>query len=235
MKLIAIEFRRISSDIKAYFADYIVGFILSFFMLFFVLDRAQDINTSYFAYISWILASSVLGEASRFIAYEKHKGTLQNLMITPYGILPISLAKSFVWFCFNLGKVILISFLLPNIEGLYFDSRLIFILLLQFIGILGAALVLAALTLANTKVASFETLLSFFLFYLSGSMMAVPNSYLYSNPLSYGSHLAGLLYQGQGGIKEYALLACICLIWFGLGLGFYRKYFSKRQRFRWKY
>lgn len=237
MNLIRTEFNKILSEIKYYYPDYIVHFIVDIFILIFIINTSDDINSNFFGYVSWILASGVLSEASLFISLEKQMGTLQNLMIKPYSILQIAVAKTIVWFIMNSVKISIIAialkiFYYPN---LIFDARLVMAIIVVSAGMLGVSLIMAALTLMFTKVASFETIISYLMLYLSGSIFTVPKALIYTNPLSTGTHLARKIINNTSTSIDYLNLFIVSGVWFIAGYAFFKYLFKRSKDFKWTY
>lgn len=236
MRIIKCELDRTICEIKSYYPDYIVSFILDIFILFIVMKNGENKNISFWAYVSWTLASRVLTEASLNISTEKQLGTLQNIMIKQYSILEIIMSKSIIWFIIDLVKTLMVALLINFfVFNLNLDIRLIIILLLEFLGILGLSLIMSSLTLVYTKVASFETILSIILLYLSGSIFDVPKGFTYTNPISYGTYLITEIYSGTANITDFLIALTISLIWFVIGCFGFKLIFSKSKEFKWNY
>lgn len=236
MKLLKIELIRGWSEIKSYYPDYIVGFFVNVFILILVTNNSSNFNLIYFGYISWVLSSGVIAESAMTISTEKQLGTLQNLMTKTYDIYEIIIAKNIVWYIFNFIKIMLISiiiFFLRKSLVLYFS--LILVLIVEFFGILGLSLVMAALTLKYTKIASFETIISFILLYLSGSVYEIPRVLIFSNPISLGYYSAEKIYNSIYSIEDFILLFFVSLIWFIVGFMACKYLFNNKKQIKWTY
>lgn len=237
MNLIKSEFKKIIQETMAYYPDFIVGSI-THFMLFFLLIHGKQENTfTLVSYLFWMIVSGVLSEASINISMEKQLGTLQNLLIKPYSILNIILAKTVVWFFINLLKIILFliffSFFYPITP--LFRIEILMILVFTCVGIMGLSLILAALTLAFTKIASFEVVISYLLLIVSGSIIEIPKYITYTNPLSFGSHSVFLLLSNHYEQKDFFLLILISMLYLCIGIIVFNTIFRRSKHFRWTY
>ena len=94
---------------------------------------------------------------------------------------------------------------------------------------------MASLTLVYTKVASFATILSIILLYLSGSIFDIPKAFTYTNSISYGTYLIREIYEGTANITDFMIALMISLIWFVIGILGFKLIFSKSKEFKWNY
>lgn len=168
------EIKRYFLEIKTYYPDYIVSLVISL-ILYLILFGFETENTKYIGYIYWILASSVLSEASASISSEKQAGTIKNLIVKPYSILTIMTFRTLSWLIINFSKIVLILLILKYVFqlNLMFNILLIPILIITLISIYGFSLILMTLTIVYTKTASFESVISYILLFLSGSVYSV--------------------------------------------------------------
>jgi len=196
-----------------------------------------DIISEVFGYALWILSSGVLSEASLTISTEKQLGTLQNIMIKPYSILQISIAKTFAWFLVNCIKTMVFIVVLAFIYDIstLFSFIYLYITLMVCIGMLGVSLIFCSLTLIYTKVASFESIVSYIILMISGSIIQPPYAVVCSNPLSYGIYMATKVQKNESLAAEYGILLFISCIWFAAGLLFFKIVFSHSKQFKWTY
>lgn len=97
---------------------------------------------------------------------------------------------------------------------------------------LGLSLIMGSLTLVYTKVASFATILSIILLYLSGSIFDIPKAFTYTNPISYGTYLIREIYEGTANITDFMIALMISLIWFVIGILGFKLIFSKSKEFK---
>lgn len=237
MKLIKTEMKKTLIEAISYYPDYIVGLITDLLLLIIVINTDGDKEGKVFGYLLWVLVNGVLSEASMCISTEKQLGTLQNLLIKPYSIAQIITAKTLVWFVINFVKAFitaLIASTLWNVKGL-FRFECIYIIIMVCIGIMGISYVLAALTLIFTKIASFVSVIGYGFLFLSGSIIALPDFFAYSNPLSAGVKYMTLVLEEQNKSYDFFVLLLICLIWFILGRGIFIYIFNRSKQFRWTY
>lgn len=237
MNLLKAEFKKIYIETKTYYPDFIVGLFTDFVLFLLVMNTNEDRGTKILGYILWILASGVLSEASINISTEKQLGTLQNLLIKPYSILQIIMAKSLAWFSVNVVKSILIVAVLGCFLDLSnaFHPSFLLVVLLVCIGIMGFSLILSALTLIYTKIASFVVVISYLLLFLSGSIVAVPAVFAYTNPLSYGIMFSSLIASGQAGVIHLLYQIFISVAWLVAGISIFKFVFSRSKQFKWTY
>jgi len=237
MSLLKAEFRKILTETKTYYPDYIVGLITDMLLFFLVLQTEGTQNVKVFGYMLWILASGVLSEASINISTEKQLGTLQNLLIKPYSILQIVLSKSLAWFTVDTVKALLVAAIL----GCFLDLRgllhlsLLYVVFVVNIGIMGLSLMLSSLTLVFTKAASFVTVIGYGLLFLTGSIVPVPSVFRYANPLSYGVWVSSLIFSGQASMANGLYLAALSALWLAGGIGIFQFLFSRSKQFKWTY
>ena len=237
MNLFKCELQRTLQEALVYYPDFIVSFIMSIVLFFLVINTGGDKNVILCSYIFWILASGVLSEASITISTEKQLGTLQNLLVKPYSIMHIIIIKTIVWFIINCVKLvffIVVLSLFYNLQIL-FKIEIIAMLIIVCFGILGLSLVLSALTLVFTKVASFETIISYLLLLLSGSIISIPHFFIYTNPLSYGTYAVSLVTSNEFTGYNLFILCSISTIYFIIGIIIFNVIFKNSKQFSWTY
>ncbi|WP_195837864.1 ABC transporter [Anaerococcus porci] len=171
------------------------------------------------------------------ISTEKQLGTLQNLMIKPYNIFQIALAKVFIWYLINLVKIILMSIILKLFifNDLILNLSIIYTLLLESIGIFGLSFVMSALTLIYTKIASFEVIISYIILFLSGSIIKLPEFILYTNPISYCFIIIPKIIKGEKIYVNLIVLFVLSSILFVLGYLLFKIVFKRSKDFSWNY
>lgn len=237
MNLIKSEFKKIIQETLTYYPDFIVG-SSTHFILFFLLVHGRDEDTLIiFSYVLWIMASGVLSEASITISMEKQLGTLQNLLIKPYSILHIVIVKTVVWFFINLLKIMIFLLILSFFYSItpIFRFDILCILIVACLGVMGLALILSALTLIFTKVASFEVVISYILLMLSGSIVNIPSCVRYTNPISMGNYCVSLILYSKIELFHICVLAIISIFYFIIGIVIFRLVFQNSKQFRWTY
>lgn len=163
------ELRKYSQELFSYYPDFIVGILISFVMYILVFSNRGLEEYEYIGYIFWILASSVLGEASVSISTEKQSGLLKNLLIKPYSIVSIMTFKTIAWFLINLIKIFFILILVKIFFPIKisFNPYLLLVLIVTMVSIYGFSLILMSLTIIYTKTASFESVIGFIFLFLS--------------------------------------------------------------------
>lgn len=237
MNLVKAEYKKIKKEVKFYYPDYIVGTIVEILILFIILKLGKDLNESYFAYISWVIISGILSESVMCISTEKQLGTLQNLMIKPYSIFQIIFAKIFIWYLINLLKIITISIILKIFifNDLIINLQIISTIILESLGIFGLAFVMSALTLIYTKTASFETIISYLILFLSGAVVSIPDFIIYTNPISYCSVIIPKIIKGEYIGKNLIILSILSIIFFLIGYLLFKIVFKRSKEFSWNY
>lgn len=237
MNLIKAEYKKTLTEAVSYYPDYIVGLLTDLLLLFIVIQTDGDRSEKVFGYILWILVSGVLSEASMCISTEKQLGTLQNLMIKPCSIAQIVTVKTLVWFTINFCKAlitaVIASFFL-DIDNL-FRFEYLYIIVLVCMGIMGLSYILSAMTLMFTKVASFVNIISYVFLFLSGSIVEVPDFFVYTNPLSYGVRYTSLVMQNRASAANFWTLVLICAGWLLCGIFIFRVTFQHSKQFKWTY
>ncbi|MGY4104209.1 ABC transporter permease [Ignavigranum ruoffiae] len=169
------EIKKYLIELKTYYPDHLVEMIITFFIfaILIIINKFNNSQSVYIGFIYWYLLSSLISEASVSISTEKQMGTLEQLLIKPIKFEYIILIKSLVWFLINFLKVQMIFLIIKMIFqiNLFFDFRILLIFCISSVGILGFTLFLVGLTLKYTKVASFESLISYFLLFFSGAII----------------------------------------------------------------
>ncbi|MBF0715577.1 ABC transporter [Gemelliphila palaticanis] len=228
------EFNKIFKETLTYYPDFLVSIVINIILFVIIFTNNNDI-TVIISFSLWVLVSGVLSEASLTISTEKQLGTLQNLMIRPVSILETITNKTIIWILINLIKIIFIVFILSffyNIEEI-FDLRLLLIFIITVFGIFGFSLILAVLTLIYTKVASFESIISYGLLYLSGAFLEIPDFLRYTNSLSYATYIIKNI--DNISINNYLYLVFISIFWLSTGILLFKYIFSKSKNFNWNY
>lgn len=228
------EFRKIFNETITYYPDFLVNLAVNI-LLFFIIFRFNEKKGSITSFVLWILVSGVMSEASITISTEKQLGTLQNLLLKPVSILQTIINKTLSWIIINTVKLLLTLFALSffyNVSEI-FDLRIFFVFIISLIGVFGFSLILGALTLMYTKVASFETILSYLMLYFSGAFIPVSKFVVYTNPLSNATFIIKNI--SVVGVKDYFVLVLISLIWFGIGCLLFESIFKKSKNFNWSY
>ncbi len=237
MNLIKAEFNKIKQEMKFYYPDYIVGTVVQLLILFVILRLGNDLNSTYFSYVSWVLISGILSESVMCISTEKQLGTLQNLMIKPYTIFQIIFAKVFIWYLFNFIKIMIISIILKIFvfNELLINLPIMATILLESVGIFGISFVMSALTLIYTKTASFETIISYIVLFLSGGIMNLPRSVALTNPISYTTIILPKIIKGENISINLLFLSTLSLILFFIGYFLFKVVFKHSKDFSWNY
>jgi len=237
MSLIKCEFKKNVKETLKYYPDSIVAIVTNIIILLIVINTTGNVTLKLFGFILWILVSGVLSEASMTISTEKQLGTLQNLLVKPYSILQIIISKTIVWFALYFIKLfvfLLALSLFINITRIL-NFYFLVIAMIVCLGILGLSLVLSSLTLIFTKIASFEDVFSYLLLFLSGSIVTMPKAIIYSNPLSYGVHVASIVITGELKFQYFFVLFIISAVWLLFGIFFFKLVFKRSKQFSWTY
>ncbi len=237
------EIKRYFLEIKTYYPDYIVSLIISL-ILYLILFGFETENTKYIGYIYWILASSVLSEASASISSEKQAGTIKNLIVKPYSILTIMTFRTLSWLIINFSKIILILLILKYIFqlNLIFNILLIPILIITLISIYGFSLILMTLTVMYTKTASFESVISYILLFLSGSVYSIEKMPLLIQyitryfPLTLGIKISNhILNRELVSLNEILILIIESIIYIFLGYILFKKIIKNNEKYNQRY
>lgn len=229
------ELRKTFRETVTYYPDFIVNVIVDIILFFIMFKYTSNVVGTITSFVLWILVSGVMSEASITISTEKQLGTLQNLLLKPTSILHTLINKTLSWMLINLTKMIIVLSFVAIFYDIseIFDLRILIIFVITLIGILGFSLLLAVLTLIYTKVASFETIFSYLLLYLSGTFVDVPKFVIYTNPLSYATFLIKNI--NSIDFTNYIILIAISIIWFLVGSFLFDIIFKKSKTFNWTY
>lgn len=171
--VIKAEFRKYLLEMKTYYADHLVGMVMTL-LIFSVFALSSQTNQAsfYVGFVYWYLMSSLITESSTSLSMEKQLGTLEQLLIKPVPFSLLITIKAFVWYLVNAIKVLLVLVFLSLFLNIsfHFHWLLVPVFLVASVGIFGFTLVLVALTLKYTKVASFESIISYLLLFLTGAV-----------------------------------------------------------------
>lgn len=245
MNLVKAEMTKTFREAFRYYADMVVGIVTDFLLLILVLRLDGSQTEKVLSYVFWILVNGVLNEASICISTEKQLGTLQNLMIKPNSILSIITVKTVVWFILSVARAVLLLFVATALFGLEGVFRLEYLCVAALVcfGTMGVSYILASLTLMFTKVATFVNIIGYLFLFLSGSIVRIPDSLIYTNPLSCGVMVmqqvnggASFFQAGGSQLAEgFGILALISTAWFLAGLIFFKVTFARAKQFKWSY
>ena len=174
MRLLKAEYTKYLIEIRIYYPDHIAGMFVTLlvFSMFLLVNQANS-GDAYIGFVYWYLLSSVISEAAVSISAEKQRGILEQLIIKPIAFEWIILARTLVWLGLNFVKVVIVSFILVWIMrlNLMLNVYWIVIFVLTVIGVFGFTLFLVGLTLKYTKTASFDSILSYALLFLTGAVL----------------------------------------------------------------
>jgi ABC-2 type transport system permease protein len=226
------ELKRYWTEVLTYYPDHIVSMIITtiLFSIFSLLDNNTTDSGFYVGYVYWYLTSALISEGSVTISAEKQLGTLSQLLLSPYRFETIITIRTVVWSIINFIKVITVLCVLTLCIGirLKFSLALIPIFILTSIGIFGLTLLLVALTLKFTKIASFEQVISFALLFLSGSIVSIDALPSYFQglsqlmPLTMGIEISrNILNSLYVPVMSYVRLAGQSIVYLGIGYGLF--------------
>lgn len=236
------EFFRYVNEIKTYYPDQIVSMIITtlIFSVFTLLNKNTSDASFYIGYLYWYLLSSVINEASVSISYEKQAGSLNQLLIKRTPLEQIIMIKSLVWCFINLVKVFIVLFALKMLLAIPigFHPLLIPIFFITVIGILGFTFILVGLTLKYTKTASFESIISYLLLFLTGAIIPLNTlPKLFSDignlfPITLGINLSkSLINTQQVDLFQLALLCLQSTAYFGIGYLIFKYVYTKSKEY----
>lgn len=174
LALIKAEFKKYLIEVKTYYPDHLVGMIITFIIFsVFSYTTTSSQASFYIGFVYWYLMSSLITESSTSISMEKQMGTLEQLLIKPIRFDVLITIKTLVWYLVNTLKVLLVLLVLVICFKVKFSFTpwLMFIFALSSVGVFGFTLLLVALTLKYTKVASFESVISYLLLFLTGTVI----------------------------------------------------------------
>lgn len=181
LRILRAEFRKNIIEMKTYYPDQIADFIIKFiiFVAFFVGFGKSRINETDFCigYLFWMISSQIISEASVNISFEKQVGTIEQLLIKPYKMDIILAVRTFISFMVSFAKYLLLYIIIYFLFGIYINIsvELVIICVISLIGFLGLGIALSGITMIFSKTASFETIISYLLLLLSGSVISYDN------------------------------------------------------------
>ncbi|WP_151620680.1 ABC transporter permease [Streptococcus intermedius] len=235
------ELKKYLIEVRTYYPDHLVSMLITYvmFAFFFILNKENSDMGYYIGFLYWYLLSSVIGEASISISAEKQRGSLEQLLLKPIRFEFLIAIKTIIWLLINLIKVLIVFVCLRLTISfkIYFNFSLILIFLLTLIGVFGITLLLVGLTLKYTKTASFESILSYTLLFLTGAAIPYPQMPSWARylgefiPIGRGIRISQMVFQFHRlPYGELLLLFVESIIWLLIGyLLFYRIYQSSRS------
>ena len=227
IRLLKAEYAKYLIEIRTYYPDHIAGMFVTLlvFSMFLLVNRSNS-GDAYIGFVYWYLLSSVMSEAAVSISAEKQRGILDQLIIKPIAFEWIILARTLIWLGLNFVKVVVVSFILTLMMGLNltFNIHWLVVFILTVIGVFGFTLFLVGLTLKYTKTASFDSILSYALLFLTGAILPkeqMPSWAIQVGgflPITNGIKLTRMLNKGQEvAWQDYTSLAIQSFILLLLG------------------
>lgn len=176
--LFAAEYKKSFRELKTYYPDQIVDIIIKYFIFvaFFIgfgKDHV-DIGEFYIGYLYWMVASYIIGEASMNISFEKQVGTIEQVFLKPTPVLLILTVRTIVMLSISIMKfgILLGIVMLTMGISISITPQLLLIFLVSVIGFIGIGNALSGLTLLFAKTASFESIISYGLLLISGTVIS---------------------------------------------------------------
>lgn len=239
-QVMRVELKKYLIELKTYYADHLVGMAMTVIIFsVFALSSPSSRSSFYIGFVYWYLLSSLVTESSTTISMEKQMGTLEQLLIKPIPFELLITIKTMVWYGVNVIKVGLVLLLLSLIWGIQFSVHwlLLPVFLLASLGIFGFTLVLVALTLKYTKTASFESLISYGLLFLTGAVVPQDNlptviQWLANTlPMTHGIRISRhLLDNGQLSIAELLQLGLQSLVYLAVGYALFLMIYKNSKK-----
>ena len=174
--LLKAEYKKSFIELKTYYPDQIVDIIIKYFLFvaFFVgFGKSQiDVGAFYIGYLYWMIASYIIAEASASISFEKQVGTIE-----PVSVLQILTLRTFVMFSISVLKFGILFLIVSLTLKITFTvtPAVLLIFLISIIGFTGIGIGLSGLTLLFAKTASFESIVSYGLLLISGTVISYQN------------------------------------------------------------
>ena len=172
------EYKKNFLELKTYYPDQIVDIIIKYFIFvaFFIGFGKNSINISdfYIGYLYWMISSYIISEASASISFEKQVGTIEQVFLKPTPILLILVVRTLVMFSISLLKFGVLFCIVSLTMHITFvlNVQIIFIFIISVIGFMGIGIALSGVTLMFAKTASFESIISYALLLISGTIIS---------------------------------------------------------------
>ena len=179
--LLKAEYKKSFIELKTYYPDQIVDIIIKYFLFvaFFVgFGKSQiDVGAFYIGYLYWMIASYIIAEASASISFEKQVGTIEQIFLKPVSVLQILTLWTFVMFSISVLKFGILFLIVSLTLKITFTvtPAVLLIFLISIIGFTGIGIGLSGLTLLFAKTASFESIVSYGLLLISGTVISYQN------------------------------------------------------------
>ncbi len=241
-KTLKAEFGKYFVEFKTYYPDHIVSLIVTYILFAgFFLGFRNSGNLSegfYIGFLCWYLASNIISESSVSISFEKQAGTFEQLLLKPVNIELLCLIKTFVWLVFSSIQVVLLLILVKFTIPIQFkfDIKIIPILLITLLGLSGLGLLLAALTVRFTKTASFESILSYFLLFFTGTIIDINSMPIVfqiiskSLPLTQGIMISTRILENEPVSSNQIIMLCLnSLFYLFLGVIIFKIIYNKTK------
>jgi len=238
------ELRKYLCEVKAYYPDHIVNIVVTyiFFTAFFLgFSKGEAASGSYYiGFVCWFFTNNIISEASVSISFEKQVGTFSQLLVKPVSIEALLTIRTTVWFSVSLIEAIILMVLvkLTLPITISFNILIVPVILITLVGIWGLGFILAGLTLLYTKTASFDSIISYALLFLTGALIDISKlpefiqKIGYIIPLSLGIKISKAIIDNTAIYsRDILLLVVNSIIYLFIGIFFfkYTMYKSKQK------
>ncbi len=184
IKLLGAELKRIWTEFIRYPVDSISVVLITtiiFYGLFLsasyiagpsALALGNRLDAIVVGYVLWFLVTFIIGDIALGLQAEAQTGTLEQVLLSPFGVLKIFLARAIASLTLRLSLIVGILSLIMLITGshLYFPPSLFLPLFTVLLGAYGLAFIAGSLALLFKRVQQLLGLLQFVLLF----MLAVP-------------------------------------------------------------
>ena len=177
-QLLKAEYKKSFIELKTYYPDQIVDIIIKYFLFaaFFLGFGKNNVNMGefYIGYLYWMIASYIIAEASTNISFEKQVGTIEQIFLKPTSVLFILSVRTIVMFSISILKfgVLYIIIALTMHVSFMITPKVILVFFISMIGFMGIGNALSGLTLLFAKTASFESIISYGMLLISGTVIS---------------------------------------------------------------
>lgn len=170
------EIRRTIQEIKNYWL-YTISDILATIIFFFGLSFSIPVDyrgSNLFFLVSillWYYSLEITNQMSRYILEEKYFGTIEKLFLSPYGPVAVLSSRAFSSILLSTGIVACLFFSLAfaiGVSPFAVTLPMVIVSLITLFGLYGFGLILAGLTIINSRTSSVAYITTYIMLFMSG-------------------------------------------------------------------
>lgn len=190
-------------------------------------------------YLMWYISTGCVNSLSELIRSESTQGTLEHKFMSSTSKSILFLGNLLGSLIITLGTALIITLIATiffNVK-IFFDIRIIPIILLNFIGMYGIGLIFGGIALKEKKVGSILYIFQIILIFISDTII-IMNGFSARNliPLTVANDLVRKILGGEMiNLKLYLFFILLNVIWLIVGLLVFKYFYNKSREKGWIY